>query len=337
MRTVTVFGAGVKLPLWRGLLLTGVLGCLIWQATRMDTSALQRALQGDVRGWCLAAGLALYIIAVLLTFVRWWLLARAIRVPLLLGQALRWGFVGYFMQFFSLGSVGGDVFKAVLIARGQPAHRLAGVASIAVDRMVGMLALLVFACGALTCSGKQGQLPPAFLPLTAAFAVAAIVGLAIFFLTLYTPWRLTDLNRRWLGNRRLWQFALRLDEGLGVYRTHRLTVLLAVVMGLVSHFLQATTLYFAARTIATQAPNLIQQLCIWPIAGMAGALPLTPAGLGTFDAAYTYLYNWFASPDPSIRIGLLVTMLFRIICLVTAGVGMTFYLTSRAATRSPET
>ena len=234
------------------------------------------------------------------------------------------------MQFFSLGSVGGDVFKAVLIARGQPSQRLAGVASIAVDRMVGMLALLLFACGAFTWSGDRGLLPPEFLPLTIVFFVAALTGLGFVLLALYTPWRLTALTNRLPRSRWLWNFALRIDEGMGLYRTHRWTVLLAIVLGIVGHVLQATTLYYAARAITPNAPNLVQQLCIWPIAGMAGALPLTPAGLGTFDAAYTYLYNWFASPDPTVRIGLLITVIFRVICLVTAGVGMTFYLASRA-------
>ena len=78
MRTVSVFGAGVKLPLVRVMLLAAVLGCLVWQTTRIDAEALHRALQGDVSYGYLLAGLAVYFTAVLLTFVRWWLLARAV-------------------------------------------------------------------------------------------------------------------------------------------------------------------------------------------------------------------------------------------------------------------
>ncbi len=58
--------------------------------------------------------------AVSLTFVRWYLLVRALGLHFRLLDAFRLGFLGYLFNFVSVGSVGGDLFKAIFIAREQP-------------------------------------------------------------------------------------------------------------------------------------------------------------------------------------------------------------------------
>ena len=68
-----------------------------------------------------------------------------------LGLSFRWrdafrlGFLGYFFNFVAAGGVGGDLFKAIFIAREQPQRRAAAVASVMMDRLMGLYALLVLA------------------------------------------------------------------------------------------------------------------------------------------------------------------------------------------------
>ena len=55
-----------------------------------------------VLGWCAAFA------AVCLTFARWYLLVRALDLPFSLKDAFRLGFIGFFLNFFTVGVVGGD-------------------------------------------------------------------------------------------------------------------------------------------------------------------------------------------------------------------------------------
>jgi len=50
--------------------------------------------------------------AVLVSLVRWYVLAAAIRLPFSIGAAIRLGCIGCFMNFVSAGGVGGDLFQS---------------------------------------------------------------------------------------------------------------------------------------------------------------------------------------------------------------------------------
>src|SRR5262249_57910869 len=92
-----------------------LLAYLIW----MNQDKLVELLHKPKRlePFLLACGLTLG--GLLLTFVRWYILVRAVNLPFTLVNALRLGLVGYFMSTFLPGAVGGDIIKAAFIAREQ--------------------------------------------------------------------------------------------------------------------------------------------------------------------------------------------------------------------------
>ena len=100
--------------------------------------------------------------AVSLTFVRWYLLVRALGLNFRLLDAFRLGFLGYLFNFVSVGSVGGDLFKAIFIAREQPGRRTEAVATVLVDRVVGVYALVLLTSTVICWAGfpmPTGMLP----------------------------------------------------------------------------------------------------------------------------------------------------------------------------------
>ena len=58
-------------------------------------------------GLFLAAALAVFATGIVLTFVRWWVLVRALGVPARLGDTIHIGFWGYLFNLAPLGVVGG--------------------------------------------------------------------------------------------------------------------------------------------------------------------------------------------------------------------------------------
>ena len=90
---------------------------------------------------CAAVTVGIYA----LQYVRWYLLVRALDLPFTLRNAFRLGAVGTFYNTFLPGAIGGDIVKAVFIARGQPARKAAAVATVVADRLIGLFGLLLFA------------------------------------------------------------------------------------------------------------------------------------------------------------------------------------------------
>jgi uncharacterized membrane protein YbhN (UPF0104 family) len=79
------------------------------------------ALGEQSKHWGLLAASAGCCLAMVVgTIVRWHLLVRALGLPFRLRDAFRLGFLSYALNFVSLGNVGGDLFKAIFIAREQP-------------------------------------------------------------------------------------------------------------------------------------------------------------------------------------------------------------------------
>ena len=98
---------------------------------RPPGAGLKVALARPIQWLPLAAAGLLLGTAALLTFYRWWMLVRALGLEFALGNAFRLGLVGFFFNTLLPGGVGGDIVKAVGIAREQTRRALA-----IVDRLV---------------------------------------------------------------------------------------------------------------------------------------------------------------------------------------------------------
>ena len=76
--------------------------------------------------------------------LRWREVLRAQGIRLPLAPVLRISFVAHFFNAFLLGTAGGDVMKAWYVAKAAPERGAEAAFSVFVDRLLGMLALLLF-------------------------------------------------------------------------------------------------------------------------------------------------------------------------------------------------
>src|SRR5262249_4368475 len=118
------------------------IGILAWMYYANQDNILKIAATPKIWGFAVLA-LILITVANLITFVRWYLLVRAQEFPFRLRDAVRYGFIGVISNYISLGSVGGDLFKAVLLARDQSSRKSVAVATVLLDRVLGLLALFM--------------------------------------------------------------------------------------------------------------------------------------------------------------------------------------------------
>jgi uncharacterized membrane protein YbhN (UPF0104 family) len=274
----------------------------------------------------LAIAQGLVIAGISLNFVRWFLLVRALGLDFHLRDALRLGTLGHLLNQVSPGAVGGDLFKAVFIAREQPQRRTEAVASIVIDRVVGLYGmLLVASCGWLLLSDDATPNPAleTMSRVAMAFAAAGTVGIAALMTPALTGPGVQSAVARVPA---IGATLARLVEAASAYRTRRRFLFAAILLACTTHTLLVSSLWFIGLGLPVWAPSLAKTFLIGPVSLMAGAIPLTPAGLGTTEAAMNYLFLQVGARDGD---GMFVAITYRVMTYVMAAVGAMYYLNAR--------
>lgn len=323
----------VKVLQW-GILLA-IVGYLIRDIYRNDSFG---ELWNQPQQWhLLAAALLVTFVAVLLTIVRWYWLLRALDLPLSIRDALRLGFLGYLLNFISLGAVGGDLFKAVFAARKCRARRAEAVATVIIDRLIGLYIIFVIATAAMLATGIWRADADHTLQLLcrATFVSTGIGTLAIVLLMM------PDLDggkilRLMAGLPKIGPTCERLINAILVYRSRKGVMAMSLGITLVAQSLFVLAYFLVAAGLqgAGEHPSILSHFIIVPLTTIAGVVPLPANGLGAIELLVRYLYNSvtlvvdrFALLNKDL--GVLVSLGNRIVMLAVALVGVCYYLAAR--------
>ncbi len=266
--------------------------------------------------------------AIVLTFLRWFYLVKALGFVFTIRDALRLGFIGYLFNFVAPGSVGGDVVKATLLAKEQPSRRTTAVATVLLDRILGMLSL--FLIGAWAAWAQWTEIRDraelkAIVGLLVIGSAAGLVGLSLMLIPAVTR------SRAWQHLARLpvvGHMVAELVEGVRLYQSQRRVLFVALGISIVGHFGTISSFYFSAKAISGESfvPGYAQHLFFIPAAELAGIVPLTPGGVGLLEEAVNALYKLNGAADGT---GILTCLAYRAVTLAIALIGMGYYLTAR--------
>jgi uncharacterized protein (TIRG00374 family) len=313
-------------------LATAILGYLLVQVQRQ--AGFTRLVHEPKVWHLLAIGFSCTLLAIALTFVRWHVLLMALGLDFRLRDTMRLGALGFALNFVSLGSIGGDLFKAIFVAKDAPGQRTEAIATVVVDRLVGMLMMLSLASVA-TFFVDWIAAPAAIKVLvqTIRFVTAGLLtGVALI---LAVP-ALSGVRIRTLVGAvpLVGTTAARLIGTVSVYRDEKRRVLQACSISLISNTLFILSFYFVAQGLPVQAPTLVQHFVIVPVANLAGAIPATPSGLGTMELAVDKLYQAVptAKPIPA-GDGTLVALGQRATMILVAVGCLAFYVLQRGDLR----
>ncbi|MEM9658667.1 MAG: lysylphosphatidylglycerol synthase transmembrane domain-containing protein, partial [Planctomycetota bacterium] len=305
-------------------LAVGILGYLVYRLRGEDV--FQRFLQ-EPKNWSLL-GIAQLVVATAfsLSFIRWYLLVRALGLEFHLRDAFRLGSLGFMLNQVSLGSIGGDFFKAVCVAREFPGKRTEAVATVFVDRVVGLYAMIIVAlCGAMLAWSTVSNHPTLR-------ALATVVAAAGFLGTIGVAVLMTHAATGPAVRNRVAQIPVaghtlaRLVAAAAVYRERRRYVVAATGIACCTHTLLLLGFWIIGRGLPGYAPPLSQMCLVAPMSMVAGALPLTPAGLGTFETAMEFLYRTVGARDGD---GTLAAITYRVMTYVFASIGAVYYISAR--------
>lgn len=244
-------------------------------------------------------GTLVFFISMVSTFLRWNILLRAMGIPIPMKDTLKLGFFGFVISQFGPGSISGDVLKAGFACKQQPTKRTAAVASILVDRFIGLYALFVLAAivtayqlyaGNIDGIMKDSRL---YLAVMSIFAIAlgGAVVLAGFCLI---PIRGTGMRAKLEKIPVVGRFAGKALAAFGQYRHKPQAILEAIGIGILGHIGFVMGYYYASLSLPGpgDSPSWGIHFVIIPFFMVVQSLPLTfGQNIGVGDAILGLFYQ----------------------------------------------
>jgi uncharacterized membrane protein YbhN (UPF0104 family) len=285
----------------------GLLAAVVW--TNRDQ--IREVFSHKIQGWHFAFGFVLYSAGLVLAFVRWGFYVHALDVPIRLHDALRIGFIANLFNFIVPGGpVGGDVVRAALLCREHPEWKTQAIASVVLDRLVGLLALCLLGCAGGSLAWDRIDAPVRRLVVIswgAAGVVTALIALG-FSPALYRP-----LAKRFAHRTRL---ARRLDALVATgtaYRARLHIVVLGLGGAILTHSLIILSFHQAGLALYPVVPTLAEHFLIVPLVLVSTALPLPFGALGLSEGLSAHLFGL-----ANFRGGAVAMMGFRVLQYGTA-------------------
>ena len=313
-----------------------ILGWLLWMNwdPKGEEPGIVDALQGPIHWWAISLAALVGLIALLLTFVRWFILVRAQELPFTVSESIRLGFVGFAMSAFLPGSIGGDVIKAACLAR-QSDRRTVAVATVLFDRFVGLCGLIWLVAILGTFFWLTGILDQVIHNADNKSKLLWIVwgslglmsGSLLFWLAIgFVPrQKVEPLAKRMEAIPKIGKSLSELWRAGWMYRSKWKSVFLCLILSLIGHVGFVLMFYFAARTIysSDSIPTVWSHFIIIPV-GLTIESPLpTPNGMGLGEAVFGGLYQWLGA---SYRAGIMGSFFRRMVTYSLGAIGYVVYL-----------
>jgi uncharacterized protein (TIRG00374 family) len=303
------------------------LGIFTYLLSSVDQADYAAFWNGEKRWELVVAAQVIALLAILISFVRWWLLVRAFGIPFAPREALRLGFLGYLLNFVSFGSVGGDLFKAILVARDKPEKRPEAVTSVLLDRAMGLLGLVALAWLCLSLADGS-QLSPTLLSIRFGAGVVCTIGILGLLASIFAGNWFDHVIRKIQTLPVAGETVARMANAVRMLRAQPVVLFGIAFASVCVHALLASSVFLISAGFYIEHPTFAEHLMVVPPAMAAGTLPLAPGGLGYQEGALAGLFQ--VLPDlPKSFSGILVATVYRLLTLTVAGVGLVIYLLSQ--------
>jgi uncharacterized protein (TIRG00374 family) len=274
------------------------------------------------------------VVAYVLSAVRWYLILRAMGIFIRPRPCAEIFAMGMFANTVLPGGAGGDLLRAIYLARHLHQDRTGGVISVLADRTVGLFGVVTVA-SFLTLVGPEhmvsSPLTRVVLEVLRIFFCVVVLSAAVGFILLGAG-RFERIKGA-LGSRTIVQRTIvRLFETVVQLRSSPVELLLSVLISvLITCFIAAAIALLAHGYGAggLQPPDFASAGIL---ALLSSSLPITPGGIGVGEGAFAFLcYAWetvrTALPYGTIFFG------YRLILTVIAACGGIAFASYRGAIR----
>jgi hypothetical protein len=260
---------------------------LAYLATRIDMAEAARATAAISRPHLFAV-LGLVAVDRAVMILRWVLLLRASGNPISAAGAARLFLVSSFVGSFLPSGVGGDAARAYGLARENTTGSEA-VASVAVDRVLGILSLVLMGAIGLLAWAPDGR---GDWRIATAIALVALACLAVFWADAWLRRLIPAHRHERFFTRRL----LRLTDAVGRYRDRRGVLVHVLAWSIVVQVLRITQAYILGVGLGMAVP-FTYFLLFMPLGLLMLLLPISISGFGLPQGAIVWLLRPMGVPD----------------------------------------
>ncbi len=305
-----------------------ILGYLVYDATEgKGANAFANLVHQHKRWGMLALAWCSCAAAVMLTFVRWWYLVRVLDIPCRFFDAIRISFWGYLFNLAPLGIVGGDLVKVVMLDHEHPHNRAKALASVLFDRVIGLYILFIVASAAVLATGFwRIGVEDIHKICWITFAVTGGGGLAMAFVMGPEAW-IGPVVRAVGRIPRAGPHLESLIRAVRMFRQPRVLIISSLMtVGVHSFF--AIGCYLIACGLPGNHLSFAQHFVVMPL---SAAMQVIPLPVGPTEAALDYFYAHVpVAGSPIVKgQGLVVSLVYRLITLLIAGLGVFYYFGNR--------
>jgi hypothetical protein len=237
-------------------------------------------------------GFAMYGLVELIAGWRWQILLRVQGISLGWFRLFSLLLIGVFFNFFIPGGTGGDVIKIFYLLKETPGKRTVALLSVLVDRLIGLIALSVFAA-VLIAADWQWLMSSAEV---AKYAWPAIIILGASFIGLHGTYIIT--SRGWLhrlparmpGRDKLAELAL----AYNLYGRAWKSTLSAFGLSFIAHLGYFAVFYCTGQALhhgGIRMPTFSEMCVIMPVVNTLSAMPISLGGLGVREGLFQIFLN----------------------------------------------
>jgi uncharacterized protein (TIRG00374 family) len=278
-------------------------------------------------GWFVLAVASVGVVCVC-GIVRWQIILRVQGLDLSFTRASSIFFIGMFFNAFMLGSTGGDLVKALYVSRETHHKKAEAVATVVIDRLIGLLALFVIA---LTMMGiyHHRVFDDPRLRTAVVVTLGAVIGtVMLMVLSLWKGFadRVPTL-RAVMRRLPYYDTIKRVVDAFRVYTFQPGVLARAMVLSFGVHLCVMACIYFVGRGLALRTTHgLIDYLLYLPIINTIAAIPISISGFGVRELMYVEMFGKVGLARPEAVTLSLVGYLAQLVWSLVGGV---FYLTHR--------
>lgn len=259
---------------------------------------LPALLQADAE--LLLVGVGLWGLIQALNVYKWYLLNRAQGLHVSYRQLFNIYFIGMFFNTFLPSGFGGDAVRAYQLAR---LTRQGGTstASVILDRMTSLYALLLLATVALSFAPKALQVIPVSWMLG-----LDLLGALAFYVLLQPSWLMHVLRFPWVArSEKIRAFIEEVASSTLSLGAATRIFLITLGISLVFQFLGAVEHHFFLRALGITTPFASTAL-FFPILTIVSSLPISVNGLGLREGGWVYFLGTLGvAREDAVLVGLI--------------------------------
>ncbi len=266
-------------------------------------------------------GLSLYFIIAILAIIRWQLLLQVHDVRPSFFKLTKLFFIGLFFNNAMPGLTGGDIIKGYYVAKETANHKPEAITTVFIDRIVGVVALLMIGIIALAFNLDNVILRKLAKIIMLLFAVM-IVFMPLFFSK--RVMRKIPFLQQILSILPFKEIIIRIYHTFYKYKSHFHIIIYGIILSMILQGIYIIMVYILGLSIGLKSVGLINYFMFIPIISTVAAVPISISGLGVNEQLYVYCFGLVGGSQEG---ALAIALMARLVLLIWSIPGWFFYMT----------